>query len=158
MWCFGSRLPDMGGFGLADAHGKFTSAPPARRRVRDRRFRVLVVVCVALPLLITIPYIEAALGSWAVFGVVIPYASATVLWHLSRTTAKSFVVDAEGITTETARHPWAEITEVRVDGEKLYADVKGKKLELCRLPWVQPGPAELFAAIERHSAGRFRLL
>lgn len=143
----------MGGFG----DGKFTSAPPPRRVARDRRLKITAFVLTVLPCVIVFPSVRAAMGVWgSASALIVSFTVSSVLTLTSRSPTHDFVVDADGIAVGEVRHPWSAIADVRVDGDKLYAEADGDRLELCRLAWVRPGPAELFAAIERHSAGRFR--
>ena len=136
----------MSGFG-DDA---YISTPRPERR----GLQIAAGAFAVLPCVILIPAVKDTLNPWGGAAVlVVSYAISIVLTLRSRPT-RGIIVDADGITlAETeerpARHlPWAAIEDVRVHRGRLHVDGRSVRLH--------GDPAELFAAIERHSAGRLR--
>ncbi|GIG66866.1 hypothetical protein [Phytomonospora endophytica] len=157
----------MCGFALDPADAMFISAPPPGRARWGRRVRVLAAAVGVLPLAVAIPAVEEALEPMGVLGLMVPWTAALLVWSAAPdTAARRLVVDAWGIAVAEAdgdfvRFAWPKVTAVLIRDGLLFAEVGGERpasgtYVLCRLAWVRPGPAEVFAAIERHSAGRLR--
>ncbi|HEY1176810.1 MAG TPA: hypothetical protein VGF17_11675 [Phytomonospora sp.] len=158
----------MCGFALGPAEAVFVSAPPERRARWARRVRALAAAVAVLPVAIAIPAVEEALSPMGVLALMVPWTAALLMWSAAPDAAvRRLVVDAGGIAVadadgDFARFAWSEVAAVTTRDGLLFAEVRGGRREpgttylLCRLAWVRPGPAEVFDAVERHSAGRFR--